>query len=298
MHPTNDPLGEPKRVSWIKHRSASYVPRGYGITAARWIIQITEIYIYRNACIFVPRTFCFSPMEVLGSSSSNREKGRLESRSLNLKCFLERRILVFQRIFFRTRKEWELSLSLRRIIWLDLLVFVFVFHRIFEYSFGIVWERKRIVSGQRRGMTRGTNELEWTRRFDDNIKVNWLRIEKVKRENGVWKGKCFRGKDKLLSRNDFFFPLGEVRSRGHEDLGNSISERFPTVIAISHRAAEPFRSFRRETKSPEINTFPQRTSLWKLLTRSNYFSTGDSHFLNLTLNKITLVPSGSIIRVN
>lgn len=58
--------------------------------------------------------------------------------------------------------------------------------------------------------------------------------------------------------------------RGHEDPGNSISERFPTVTVISHRAARSFRSFRRETKSSEINTSPEDIPL-EISPRRSYF---------------------------
>lgn len=67
---------------------------------------------------------------------------------------------------------------------------------------------------------------------------------------------------------DFFFRTDSTR--GHEEPGNSISERFPTVTVISHRAARSFRSFRRETKSSEINTSPEDIPL-EISPRRSYF---------------------------
>lgn len=89
-----------------------------------------------------------------------------------------------------------------------------------------------------------------------------------------------------------------MRSRGRKDPGNSISERFPTVTAISHRAAEPPRSFSSRDKEPWNQHLLSEDIPLEIATRSNDFSTGHRHFLNLSLNKTTLLPSDSIVGIS
>lgn len=64
-----------------------------------------------------------------------------------------------------------------------------------------------------------------------------------------------------------FFRTDSTRTRGS---GKQYFRTISTVTVISHRAARSFRSFRRETKSSEINTSPEDIPL-EISPRRSYF---------------------------